>query len=305
MSRADERPAPRQEYVRAGRAVQHLQLRPAARARPDRAHVRQEGPEGHRLQRAADGSGLRVGRGQPRLQVRDPGRKSQGSADRRQRQHRHRARRARLRHGHLRDVSDHAGNLGLALPVGMLRAGRRHRAPGRRRDRRLCVRDRRVLRRPLRGDDHLGAGLLAEAGRHRAGGDGGDPAGRRQRPARRPLHRPADQGRAGRPADRHLRQPWRRAEGRDRRDQHRGLLLLDDHGAQDRRDIQHGRGRADRREPGDGAAAVRAARTSPRSGWRRRSTSRRCPRVPSPTTGTRSPASRAASRRASRTACTR
>ena len=30
-----------------------------------------------------------------------------------------------------------------------------------------------------------------------------------------PQHRPADQGRAGRPADRHLRQPRRRAEGRD------------------------------------------------------------------------------------------
>ena len=42
-----------------------------------------------------------------------------------------------------------------------------------------------------------------------------DPAGRRQRPARRPEHRPADQGRAGRPADGDVRQPRRRAEGGD------------------------------------------------------------------------------------------
>ena len=39
------------------------------------------------------------------------------AADRRQRQHRARARRARLGHGDLRDVSDHAGDLGVALPV--------------------------------------------------------------------------------------------------------------------------------------------------------------------------------------------
>ena len=42
-----------------------------------------------------------------------------------------------------------------------------------------------------------GPGLLAEAGRHRARGDGRDPAGRRQRAARRAVDRPADQGRAG------------------------------------------------------------------------------------------------------------
>ena len=38
----------------------------------------------------------------------------------------------------------------------------------------------------------------------------------------------------------------------------RGLLLFDHHGAQDRRDLQHGRGRAVRREPGHVAAAVPA-----------------------------------------------
>ena len=51
-------------------------------------------------------------------------------------------------HGHLRDVSDHAGDLGVALPVRRVRARRRHRPPGRRRDRRLRVRDRRLVRRP-------------------------------------------------------------------------------------------------------------------------------------------------------------
>jgi Pyruvate/2-oxoacid:ferredoxin oxidoreductase gamma subunit len=95
----------------------------------------------------------------------------------------------RLRDGHLRDVPDHAGDVGIALPVRVLRTRRRHRAPGRGRDRRVRVRDRRLVRRPLRGDDHVRARLLAEAGRHRPGGDGGDSAGRRQRPARRAVDR--------------------------------------------------------------------------------------------------------------------
>ena len=215
VPQARRRSAQRQEHVRARHAVQPLQPRPEARARADRAHLRQEGREGHRGQPGAARGRLRLGRGEPRLQVPDPRRALDRAADRRQRQHRARARRARLGHGHLRDVPDHAGDLGLALPVRGVRAGRRHRPPGRGRDRRLRVRDRRLLRRQVRGDDHLGPGLLAEAGGHRARGHGRDPAGRRQRPARRAEHRPADQGRAGRPADRDLRQPRRRAEGRD------------------------------------------------------------------------------------------
>ena len=147
----------------------------------------------------------------------------------------------------------------VALPGRMLRARRRPRSPGRRRDRRLCVRDRRLVRRPLRGDDHVGPRLFAEAGRPGPGGDGRDPARRRQRAARRPEHRPADQGRAGRPADGDLRQPRRRAEGRDGGQRHRGLLLRDDHRAQDRRDLQHGRRRAVGRQPVDGAAALPAS----------------------------------------------
>ncbi len=123
--------------------------------------------------------------------------------------------RARLGDGNLRDVSDHARHLGFALPDRRVREGRRHRAPGGGRDRRLRLRHRRVVRRQVRGDDHLRPGLLAEAGGHRPRGDGRDPAGRGQRAARRPQHRAADQGRAGRPADRDLRQPRRRAQGGD------------------------------------------------------------------------------------------
>ena len=53
---------------------------------------------------------------------------------------------------------------------------------------------------------------------------------------------------------------------------HRGLLLLGHHRAQDRRDVQHGRRGADRRQPRHLAAAVPAAEVRRRPGWRRRST---------------------------------
>ncbi len=46
----------------------------------------------------------------------------------------------------------------------------------------------------------------------------------------------------------------------------RGLLLLDHHGAQNRRDVQHGRGRALGRQPCDVADAVRAAAVQRRLG---------------------------------------
>ncbi len=259
MPRADDRRAARQEHVRAGHAVQHLQPRPDARARPGRAHLRQEGREGHRHQRAAARSGLRVGRGEPPVQVRDPRGAGEGAADRRQRQHGDRARRARVGDGHLRDVPDHAGHVGVALSVRRLRARRRDGAPGRGRDRRVRVRDRRVVRRPLRGHDHVGAGLFAEAGGPGPRGDGGDTARGGQRAAWRAFHRPADEGRAGRPPVHRLRQPRRRAQGRAGGERHRGLLLFDDHGPQDRRDVQHGRRRAVGREPRDRAVAVPAA----------------------------------------------
>ena len=58
---AGRRCAARQEHVRARHAVQHLQPRSAARARPDRAHLRQEGPERGRHQHQAARSGLTSG----------------------------------------------------------------------------------------------------------------------------------------------------------------------------------------------------------------------------------------------------
>ncbi len=214
MPRADDRRAPWEEHVRAGHAVQHLQPRPPARAGPGRPHLWQEGREGHHDQREAARGGLRLGRGEPRLQVCDSGGEVEGAADRRQRQHGDRARRARLRHGHLRDVPDHAGDVRIALPVRRLREGRRPRAPGGGRDRRVRVRDRCLLRGSLRCHHHLGPRLFAQAGGARACRHGGDPARRRQRSARRSVDGPADQGRAGRSSDGDLRQPRRRAEGR-------------------------------------------------------------------------------------------
>ena len=65
--------APRQEHVRARHAVQHLQPRPADRARPDRAHLRQEGRERDRAEREAARGRLRLGGGQSRFQVPHPG----------------------------------------------------------------------------------------------------------------------------------------------------------------------------------------------------------------------------------------
>jgi 2-oxoglutarate ferredoxin oxidoreductase subunit alpha len=91
----------------------------------------------------------------------------------------------------------------------------RHGAPGRGRDRGLRVRHRRFLRRALRGHDHLRPRLLPQAGSHRPRGDDRDPARGDQRTARRPLDRAADQGRAERSAHQHLRQPRRRAQGRN------------------------------------------------------------------------------------------
>ena len=73
VPRADDRRAPRQEHVRARHAVQHLQPRPAARARPGRAVS-----SARRTQKViatnvqAPRRRLRLGRGEPRLQVRDP-----------------------------------------------------------------------------------------------------------------------------------------------------------------------------------------------------------------------------------------
>ena len=148
-----------------GHAVQHLQPRPEARrASRSRCTFGKKDAERHRGQRRAARGRPRLGRGQPRLQVPHPGDALDRAADRGQRQHRAGAGRARLGHGHLRDVPDHAGHLGLALPVRGVREGRRHRAPGRGRDRRLRLRHRRLLCRQVRGHHHLRPGLFAQAG---------------------------------------------------------------------------------------------------------------------------------------------
>ena len=213
---AGQRCAPRQEHVRAGHAVQHLQLR-ARSSRASRSRL----TFGKKEQSVIDANVKLLDAGHAWAEAnldfkyRIPGHPLHGAADRGQRQHRARARRARLGDGNLRDVPDHAGDLGLALPERRVREDRRHGAPGRGRDRRLRLRHRRFLRRQVHGDDHLRPGLFAEAGGHRPRGDGRNPAGRGQRAARRPEHRPADQGRAGRPADRDVRQPRRRAQGGD------------------------------------------------------------------------------------------
>ena len=196
----------------------HLQPRPAARARADRAHLRQEGREGHRHQPAAARGRLRVGRGEPRLQVprfrrsARPSRRSSSTAT------------PRIALGvlasgmdicamypitpatsashYLSDVFERVGGIvhqaedeiaACAFAIGASYAGK-------------CA---------VTITSGPGYSLKQEGIGPR--GDGRDPAGRRQRPARRPVHRPADQDRAGRPAHGDLRQPRRRAEGRDGR----------------------------------------------------------------------------------------
>ena len=137
------------------------------------------------------------------FKYRIPAVKRDGAAGRHQRQHGARARRARFRHGHLRDVPDHAGDVGFALPERRVRD-----APAasctRPRTRSPPARSPSAPPTPARCAVTItsGPGLFAEAGRHRPRRHGGDPARRRERAARRPEHRPADEGRAGRPAHR-------------------------------------------------------------------------------------------------------
>jgi hypothetical protein len=216
-----------------------------------------------------------------------PGAACGGAADRRQRQHRAGAGRHGLGHGHLRHVPHHAGHVGVALPQRGVRKRRRPRAPGRRRDRRLCLCHRRQLRRQVRGDHHLGPRFFAQAGSHGSGGDGRDSARGGERAAWRPQHRPAHQGGTGRPADRHVRQPRRRAQGGAGAVRHRGLLLFGDHRTQDRRDLWHGGGGAVRRQPVHRAAALPAAPIQHRLAGAAGGPDTGARGVPSPTTGTR------------------
>ena len=89
---------------------------------------------------------------------------------------------------------------------------RRHHLPGRGRDRRRRRRARRLLRRSARRHHHLRSGRRAEVRGDRPRRDDRAAAGRRRRPARRPVDRPADQDRAGRPAAGDVR-PQRRGAG--------------------------------------------------------------------------------------------
>ena len=90
-----------------------------------------------------------------------------------------------------------------------------------------------------------------------------DSARRRQRAARRSEHRPADEDRTGRLLTVDVRQSRRRTESGDGPEHDRRVLLLDDHRAQDRRDVQHGGRGVVGREPRHGAAAVPAAAVQP------------------------------------------
>ena len=255
------RPAPRQEHVRARFAVQYLQPRHRGGARADPLRVRQERRSHRPGQPAVVRRRLRLGRGQARDQVPDPGHAADRAQHRRQRQHGARTGRHGLGHGDLRDVSHHAGDLRLALPERCLRESGRRRAPGRGRDRGRRVCRRCLLRRQVCGDRDLGPGLLAEAGGAGPRRHGRDPARRHRRATRRALDGPADQVGTGGPLDGMLRQSRRRAQGRHGRERHRGLLLLGHHGAAHRGDLQHGGRVAVRRESRHGAAALPAART--------------------------------------------
>ena len=118
------RPAQGQEHVRAGDALQPVRPRHGPRPRPDRVHLRQEGRQGHQVERGAARGRLRVGGAQPRVRLPRAGGSRHRAAACDQRQHRDGARRARLGYGHLRHVPDHAGHLGLALPERRVRARR-------------------------------------------------------------------------------------------------------------------------------------------------------------------------------------
>ena len=217
VPRADDRRAPRQEHVRAGHAVQHLQPRPDARARPGRADLRQEGREGHRAPTC--GCSRRASRGREAnldFKYRDPGgarrrsRRSSSTATPRSRSacsprawtsaRCTRSRRRRRRRTTCPTCFERVGGMvhqaedeiaACAFAIGASYAGK------------------------LRGDDHVrapatrssrkasGLAVMAEIPLVVVNVQRGGPS-----------HRPADQGRAGRPPDRDLRQPRRRAQGR-------------------------------------------------------------------------------------------
>ncbi len=167
------------------------------------------------------------------------------------------------------------------------------------------VAHRRLLRRQGRADGYLRSGHGAEDRVPGAGHHDRSAAGGPRRSARWSVDRPADQGRAVRPAVLDLRPARRCAAGGYRAAFHRGVLPFHGDGAPHCRDLPHRGDRADRRQPGDRRAAVHASRTGCplAAGPDRPRTA--CPRACGPTTGIRKPACRGASFRARRAGSTR
>ena len=162
----------------------------------------------------------------------------------------HRQRRARLRAGHRvaprrpaagsRVVPDHPG-VRHPAHAGRPQAVRRDDDPGRGRDRRRRRRARGRVRRGDRRDDHLRSWPRAQGRDDRPGHVARAAPGRVRHPARRPLDRPADQDRAGRPAAGDVR-PQRRVAGRDRRAEVARRLLRHRHRGGAHRDDLHDAG---------------------------------------------------------------
>ena len=102
-------------------------------------------------------SGYAWARGESRFPRRRPDGTLRPAARRHERQRGARARRARIGDGAVRDVSDHAGDVRLALPRRGVREVRRHSASSRGRDRGGGRGDRRVVRRQSRVHRDVGA----------------------------------------------------------------------------------------------------------------------------------------------------
>ena len=159
-------------------------------------------------------------------------------------------------------LPDHAGLRHPAHARGA-QALRRDHLPGRGRDRRRRRGARRVLRRRARRHHDLGPGPRAQGRDDRPGRVARAAAGRRRRPARRPLDRPADQDRAVRPAAGDVR-PQRRVAGADRRPAAPPATASPRAGGRaDRHDLPHAGAPAVRRLPRQRLRAVAASRTWP------------------------------------------
>ena len=158
-----------------------------------------------------------------------------------------------------RQLPDHAGVRHPPRAVQAQELRRPHPA-GRRRDRRRRRRPWRGLRRIPRGHHDQRSGHRPEVGDDRPGHQHGATAADHRHPARRSLHRSADQDRAGRPAARHVR-PARRVAGADRGPVHARRLLLHGHrGGPPRPQVPHPGVPPLRRLPGQRGRAVEVPR---------------------------------------------